>query len=212
MVRITHLTLAALCITGSVAARGRKTSGFDTARLEAKVQGATVVRSLMIGDLEVRLDSAQTLLNVQDVLGAGALRPPRNHDDSWSICYTVATPNDSAQLRLLSNEMGGPEHTILGFELDHLRARRPSGACPAISRRASRLITDNGLGLGMPVSDLLKRMGRPVRISGSRYEFEFSGAVPALGASAAYDISGSLRADVSRHRVTKLWVWYVKTT
>jgi hypothetical protein len=172
------------------------------------------VRTIVIEGVQVLLDSTQTLEGIQEALGKSTLVGPRHHDDFWSLCYTVPVANGVGELRLLSNELGGQEHTILGFELKEARGHAPSKAtaCPAIARRGKGTIAGNGLQLGMPVTDLLVRMGAPVKKSKGVYEFESSQSVKGRGAAQGYDISGSLQVETSRNRVTRLLAWYVKTT
>ncbi len=158
------------------------------------------------------LDSSVTLTSVQAVLGRTTLVPPRDHDDFATECYAASDSLGPFTLRFLSNELGGPEHVLLGFELTRGKASKPDARSCASIGVLRDVETDNGLFLGMPVASLLKVMGRPKRSDQREYLFEFykvqSGETGPGGQAAEYETFASLKAKAVHQRVVSLYAWY----
>jgi hypothetical protein len=200
----------------------RITSGNATALLSRQ---ASVVRALVVKGKRLVLDSLVTLNTAQQVLGHATLIAPRHHDDRWSVCYSARDSIGPFTIRLQSDDMGGPNHRLLGFELS-----RESGSPAEASRCASvgflsGVKTDNGLYLGMPVTALLKIMGPALRDRGQKdslwpvrretaqhlFRFHEHMADSSAGRVQGYDADGWLAVRAADGRVTGLLVWYVET-
>lgn len=218
MIRLTRLVIVCVLAAGNVQCQRPQTKDADSSRSEASSapgqRQKAHVRAIVINGERILLDSSETLLSVQKVLGKSPLISPQHGEDSWSICYQVSAQDVSVELRLQSNDIGGPDHTVLGFELTTRQARDSitKARCPEIRNTRAMVSTDNGLSLGMPVSDLLTVMGAPVGDSSGVYEYEFTRAIQAHGELKAYDITASLRAETRGGRVVGLRGWYVKTS
>jgi len=169
------------------------------------------VRALLVDNLRVRLDSTITLLGVQKHLGSTEIHEAQHHDDHTWTCYRVAIDSGPAvYLRLESDEIGGPDHRIMGFDL----GKEPPGdvaASACASTRARSIRTDNGLAIGISIHELLAVMGTPKAIVNGKYEFAYSRSVtPAVGVP--YDIDATLKVETKAGRVTRHSGWYSETT
>jgi len=76
---------------------------------------ASVVRALFIKGTRLALNSDLTLTSLQRTFGPTALVAPRHHDDPWSECYSALDSIGPFTIRLQSDELGGPEHVLLGL-------------------------------------------------------------------------------------------------
>jgi hypothetical protein len=170
-------------------------------------------RSLVVAERKYPLDSTMTISEVATQLGGGGVMMRRGDTTSIALCDTIG----HVRLDLLSDELGGPVHRLLGFELRRLRA---SGALPdGCSQTASALgllSTENGLGLGLDREDVVRRLGQPTVDSGDSLEFERVVPHEAGGAQVAdtttYDELSRVIVWLSEGRVVRLLVWYVRTT
>ena len=173
----------------------------------------SVVRALLINGHRLLLDSTFTLASVQAILGETTIIPPRNHDDYATECYAAVDSLGPFTIRLLSNELGGPEHVVLGFELTRGNASKPEvRTCSSIGV-VREVKADNGLYLGMPVASLLKVMGRPKRSGRGEYAFEFYEVRkrtrdPGGETTVLDETTASVQAKVARDRVVGLRAWY----
>ena len=204
-----------------VAGRPAQSGGGAGQAPMVEVRQDSVVRALVIGRAWLVLDSSFTLDSVQHILGKTILIAPHHHDDPWNVCYSARDSIGPFTIRFQSNELGGPEHQLLGFELlREPKSARQVRACASLGA-VYGVKTDNGLYLGMPVSAVLKAMGRPVRTQEGEYSFIFhrqvtdsttrrDGAYNASHPAAVrtYDIEASLDVRVKNGRVVSLAAWY----
>jgi hypothetical protein len=171
----------------------------------------SIVRALVIDGVRVRLDSTSTLASVQALLGTARVHEPTHHDDVAWTCYQFGTAADPTYLEFESDEIGGPTHRIMGFQLSKKPfARVPASAC-ALARSVHSMFTDNGLSIGMPIADMLVIMHTPKAHASGRYEFEYSLEVRTPG-ERPYDIVATLRVETRLAHVTALSAWYAATT
>jgi len=175
---------------------------------------ASVVRALFIKGTRLALNSDLTLTSLQRTFGPTALVAPRHHDDPWSECYSALDSIGPFTIRLQSDELGGPEHVLLGFELNRDRASDLEARTCASVGVVYDAKTDNGLYLGMPVAVLLKVMGRPARTTEGNYSFEFREVHERVTDSSgkiaeAYENWGSVEVKTVHGRVHRLFAWYV---
>ncbi|GAC1481745.1 MAG: hypothetical protein NVS1B4_26810 [Gemmatimonadaceae bacterium] len=168
-------------------------------------QSDSVVRAILVSDARFPLDSDVTLGDVQRVLGKAPLRDPKHHDDVSSVCYVGRDALGSFTLLFQSDQMGGPEHRLLGAEFSRGGVARHEQICSALAAHRQEVRTDNGLRLGMPVSEVLRIMGRPTRHERSRYHFDHD----AHRSTPDHDIMSTVEAETNAGRVTRLRVWYV---
>ena len=154
----------------------------------------SLVRALLIDNLRVRLDSTMTLLGAQKQLGSTRIHDAQHHDDHTWTCYRVAVDSGPAvYLRLESDEIGGPDHRIMGFDLGK-EAPRDVAARACSSTRARSIRTDNGLAIGISIRELLAVMGTPKASVSGKYEFAYSRSVtPAVGVP--YDIDATVEVE-----------------
>jgi hypothetical protein len=136
-----------------------------------------------------------------------------------SACYVGRDSVAGVMIRFMSDEIGGPMHRLLGFDLSRLNAPATAVShCAVVSRPFHTVRTDNGLYLGMPISDLLAIMGRPTRASKNRYSFDRDQPIGAdgrrlpPGSAEEYGILSTLDVHTVHERVTRISVWYSAQT
>jgi len=218
--------------------------GRDSIELPPKID--SVVRGIIINRQLFSLDERQHrgLGDIKEMLyGVGTIVAPKGdflHDGVWQLCYEAhsfeplrdrerpsnkATLNDSVFVVLWADpEMGGSAHDLQGFNLSYTKPRNVP--CTPISVR-DLTTTDNGLHLGMTLSQVRKIMGKPKKHVADVYSFEYSRALwkpfrrntgirnRASRDSVEYielSIDGSLDVRVSRGRVVSLEASYLEST
>lgn len=173
-------------------------------------QKDSLVRALVIDDVRIRLDSTTTLLAMQAVFGKTRLHAAQNHDDVAWACYKLPLDSGSVYLQLKSDDMGGPSHDIMGFQLGRTPPTGVEIAACSPTHRVRSVATDNQLFIGMAIGDLLSIMHTPTEHRDGRYKFEYSQQVTEPGV-APYDIGGTLIVETANGRVTRLDASYAAT-
>ena len=150
-------------------------------------------------------------MSVQALFGKARIHERAQHDDVAWTCYRFGTVSDPTYLEFESDEIGGPTHRIMGFQLGKKRPIRvPASAC-APMRSVRSMFTDNGLSIGMPIADMLAIMHTPKSRDSGLYEFEYALEVRTPGET-PYDIVATLRVETRLGRVTELSAWSAETT
>ncbi len=190
--------------------RGRATNAQPQAITRQSIRDS-LVRGIVLDGIRLQLDSRTTLKSAQAVLGKAVIHEARNHDDVARTCYKVRLTSGFVYLQLESDDIGGPDHRIMGFQVgkDPPNGTSPSACSPTEQFRS--VATDNGLFVGMPIADLLAIMHTPKTHAGGRYEFEYYREVRTPG-ERPYDVGATLKVATQRGRVTQLSVWYAETS
>lgn len=202
------------CQAGSGESTNRSSSEKGgPASAEQSPTGRPFVTALVIDSYRIRLDSALTLSAVQNRLGPSQISKPAHHDGFWSTCHLITAGQSTVRLTLKSDEMGGTDHRILGFDLDAVDSSAASDSlCQRSRTRSASIATDNGLRVGMSEDELLLAMGQPTKRDGDSLEFQVAHHVASNASTPAYDIAASLKVRLTRGRVTRLSAWYVEVT
>jgi hypothetical protein len=182
-----------------------------SAREDHSVAKDSLVRALIIDGVRLRLDSTMTLKDAQKVLGRAAIHAAKNHDDVARTCYQVRVASGSVYLQLESDDIGGPEHRIMGFQLSATPPKGVPVAACSTTKQFRSIATDNGLFVGMPMGELLGVMRTPKEHIGARYKFEYSRSVRVSG-ERPYDIGATLGVETEKGRVVRLTAWYAETS
>lgn len=202
-----------LLLAMQVVACSPRADGPRNGQSATKANVDSLPRSLVVAERKYPLDSTMTIGEVATQLGSAGVMMRRGDTTSIALCDTIG----HVRLDLLSDELGGPGHRLLGFELRRLPA---SGALPdGCSQSASALgslSTENGVALGLEREDVVGRLGQPTVDSGDSLEFERVVPHEAGGANVAgtqaYDELSRVIVWLSEGRVVRLLVWYVRTT
>ena len=172
----------------------------------------SALRSLAIGRYLVTLGAGFTFEGVQGRLGKTLVSESRDRHNDWSICYTMRTKGGHVELRFLSDELGGPEHEVLGFDV-RLRGAKvpPSADCSSKLPGPLELLAGGRRFLGMTRLEVRRAMGAPTRAAHREYEYEHSREV--IGADGRrYDANNKVLIEFEGGRVTRLWAWYAEIT
>jgi hypothetical protein len=126
--------------------------------------------------LGIRIARDTTLADVQKKLGYTQLVETGDAGEyKATICYF--SPKCQTQVDFWSDELGGPEHDLIGFTLS--RRNNASSVCSelAIGDCAS-LKVPRGVRLGMTLDEYKKAVGSDVKLEGSFYQKAFESREP----------------------------------
>ena len=184
-------------------------------RLNLKKVRDSVVRAIVVDQVPLVLDTDVTFAKLQGRFGKTVLRRPLNESGVWRLCYRIADRAGPILIQFESDDIGGPDHDLMGFTINRLRHQaKSSSVCPVI-HSVKIVKTDNGLYIGMPIADLLKVMGHPKKTGHGSYDFEYSRTVETRNdttLSVPYDVDATLHVETQNARVTVLQAWYSETT
>ena len=110
-----------------------------------------------------------TFKDVQTRLGRTTLAPAADpHDEQ--LCYLL--PSGDVMLLFVSNDLGGPEKSLIGFDVRTVFGARPP-SCLQLSEIP--FATDvGGIRLGMTQPQFLKIVGKPVKVDRKTVVREFA--------------------------------------
>lgn len=213
------LMSAAACRQASSAGEPR---GDPSTKERKAFESDSIPRGLAIGGTRIPLDSLVDFSAVQQVLGpvtTSVHRPrfpgrdePADHDEVDSICYHGSSTGSNYSLALLSDEMGGPGHRVLGFELELSRSSTPGHTCNGVLPGSVDVFSDNGLYLGMQLTDAKRILGQPTHETDTRVIYERSHSrTSSEGRGGAYDEYSLVHLDVAKGVVMRIFVWLVST-
>ena len=149
-----------------------------------------------------------TFQDVQTRLGRTNITKAADpHDEQ--LCYLL--PVGDTFLLFVSNDLGGPEHTLIGYEVRRGSGSRPASCLQLSATLAMPFETDvGGIRLGMTRAQFLKVVGQPVKADRKIVMREFARKEPLNGRN--YDIviyiEGEFRGDKLRgFSVSKTETW-----
>lgn len=155
-----------------------------------------------------------TIGEVAARLGSAGAMTRRGDTTSIGLCDTIG----HVRLDLLSDELGGSGHRLLGFDLRSLPASGalPDG-CSQVGSALGSISTENGVALGQERQDIVGRLGQPTVDSGDSLEFvrivpHEAGSANVPAGTQAYDELSRVIVWLREGRVVRLLVWYVRTT
>ena len=145
------------------------------------------------------------------MLGSTRIHESQHHDDPAWTCHKIRLASDSVFLHLEADEVGGPQHRIMGFQLGSTPPTGVRAGTCTLTRRVDSIGTDNGLFIGMRIDSLLAIMRTPRKRSEGRYEFEFYREVK-KAPEGPYEIEATLEVEAHAGRVTRLRGTYTERT
>jgi hypothetical protein len=77
------------------------------------------MRRLVLGGQVVVLDSGQSLDSIAASYSAPLFRMPNAPEDEVRACIEVTHRGSAARLHLVTNDLGGSEHAVMGYTLTH---------------------------------------------------------------------------------------------
>lgn len=190
----------------------------DAAPTAVAVDSGHLTTSVRVGSVVIPLDSNLTLGSVQPLLSSGRAPSRPTADTGSEVCFTMGVPS-TGWLVLSSNALGGPEETVLGYEIrDGDQPPSNPAACLPSSTLVSDVSTDRGLRLGLSRAQVTAVLGQPDSVDDRSVRYRRSLPTDVVRVAAGgeprvvrfYAISEvivSLRAD----KVVAIHGWYVLT-
>lgn len=209
-----RLLLLSLYPSGGMACSASLHCTTETLDVEppAALPVAPVVRSITIGDYLITLNNGVTFKQVQARLGGAVVSDPATHEDSWAICYAAQTKYGRVNIRLMSDDLGVPEHEVLGFELTiRNSADPPRPGCTPTPIEAPEILIGGHALLGMTRLKFERTIGAPTRTSRGQSEYEHSKEVKGADGR-IYDAYNRVLVQFARQRILRLSVWYVESS
>lgn len=212
------LTLAMASGLGCEEARQDVAVAAEAAATDVVPDGGNLTTGVRVGSVMVWLDSSATLHSVQALLSNGRMSSRPTADAGSEVCFAMGSPV-TGWLVLSSNALGGPEETVLGYELrgaDQPPAK--SAECLSSSTPISEVSTDRGLHLGIDRTRVTSALGPPDSVAQTsvRYrrslpvEIERTGAGGERRVVRYYAIS-ELLLTLRNDLVVGINGWYVLT-
>jgi hypothetical protein len=143
-----------------------------------------------------------TLFQVQEKLGATPFaREGEAGTYRGSVCYRVG----NAQVGFLTNELGGPQRELLGFELSSAQ----NAACPALKEKLASPLAIGGLHLGMSRASFASMLGGSVKWNGDAATFEKLGGTTVE--QKRFDLLVSVTGHFNHDVLARLEIWRLVT-
>jgi hypothetical protein len=162
------------------------------------------VQSIRIGDKFARLEIS-TFDDIAHALGPAPLftRGDAAGFEMW-ICYTL--PLLHARVWFTSSELGGRKYingaSLLAIDAGEIAHEN----CPTPVSPVPKLTTDRGMRLGMPMSDAVRLLGKPIFI-GPNIAYWAS-----LNSTAKLDVSSTLLVRIEKGEVVQITADHTSTT
>ena len=212
----------AVLATG-VACSGQRSRSRDSAALQGVTQTAArpkhLVKAIYVGTISFPLDSTVNFEQVKHSLGPTPTSKPVDHDDSWKLCYQLPNSKDAKYVIFESDEIGGPDHRVLGAQLLTQLPKQMSVRCSPTAAHVESASADNGVRIGMPRTTVDSLMGSTPTRTPDEDSFVYHETVTTSPGDSArhvlptqYEIGSSCKVTFVDGNAVAIRLWYVETS
>lgn len=137
------------------------------------------ISKVAFGNLSVELEKT-TLDQVRLVAGGTIQHDGDSGGSKYWLCYTTSQNKQPVRIWILSGELGGEEHLIVGFHAKKMKAKA-SANCPLLPLQLRQVISDSAVWLGSTTKQLTNLLGEPSETKDDWWLYSYSGKLPANG-------------------------------
>jgi hypothetical protein len=178
------------------------------------------VKAIVVGTHRISLDSTVNFEQVENALGPTPIsNPVDHHEDTWKLCYQLPDSKDAKYVIFESDEIGGPDHQVLGAQLLNALPAHLSVRCSPTTAHVEEAFTDNGLRVGMERSTIDSLMGGTPNRTADEDSFEYDELVLISPGDSArhvlprhYEIGSECKVSFVNGKAVAIRLWYVETS